>query len=480
MSIDDHTTEKPATSLADLQQAAHNDASYQSLLTAINDGFPPRADKSCSDLRQYWMVRDRLSISNGLATMDGRLIIPQACRSRILKSLHSAHQGTTKMMARAQQTVYWPRLGLEIRNTRYNCQKCNERAPSQPSEPLQLTPSPIYPFQSICMDFFQLGHHEYISIVDRFSCWIAIYHFPNGTTSGKLIKVCRDLFTAYGAPEEVSTDGGLQFTSSEFQGFLKDWGIKFRLSSAEYPQSNGRAEASVKSAKKIIRDSTNTDGSLNNDKAARATLQHRNTPIPELGISPAQLLFHRQLRDSLPANPKHYQLNKQWIISASEREEAFAKTNQDAENRFNRKAHPLAPLNIQTVVRVQSKGLWNKSGRIVEVLPHRQYRVRLDGSGRVTLRNRKFLRPAATSSNATQPSIIPSAEYSTMPTLTPPPAQVVTDADISSSPPTLSPATPAAPRTRVPRALKGLWDYNEPGQAESTCGQQRRSPATQN
>ena len=35
---------------------------------------------------------------------------------------------------------------------------------------------------------------------------------------------------------------------------------------------------------------------------------------------------------------------------------------------------------------------WNSTGRIVEVLPHRKYRVLKDGSQRVTDRNRKFLK----------------------------------------------------------------------------------------
>ena len=175
------------------------------------------------------------------------MIIPQSCRSQILKNLHSAHQGVSKMTARAQQTVYWPGIETAIRNTRYNCQKCNESAPSQRREPLQLSPAQIYPFQHICMDFFQLGHHSYLSVVDRFSGWIAVYHFANRTTSSKLITVCRDLFATYGAPEEISTDSGLQFTSSEFREFLKNWGIHHQLSSAEYLQWSccGLAEATV-------------------------------------------------------------------------------------------------------------------------------------------------------------------------------------------------------------------------------------------
>ena len=35
---------------------------------------------------------------------------------------------------------------------------------------------------------------------------------------------------------------------------------------------------------------------------------------------------------------------------------------------------------------------WMNTGTIVETLPHRQYRVLVDGSRRVTLRNRRFLR----------------------------------------------------------------------------------------
>ena len=49
---------------------------------------------------------------------------------------------------------------------------------------------------------------------------------------------------------------------------------------------------------------------------------------------------------------------------------------------------------------------WDKTGKVVEKLPHRQYRVKLDGSGHVTLRNRKFLRkilPACSDTQHTKP-----------------------------------------------------------------------------
>ena len=49
-------------------------------------------------------------------------------------------------------------------------------------------------------------------------------------------------------PEELSTGGEQQFISTVFQNFLTKWEVTHRLSSVEYPQSNGRAELGVKTA----------------------------------------------------------------------------------------------------------------------------------------------------------------------------------------------------------------------------------------
>ena len=35
---------------------------------------------------------------------------------------------------------------------------------------------------------------------------------------------------------------------------------------------------------------------------------------------------------------------------------------------------------------------WNNTGTVVEVKPHRQYRIMIDGSRRITLRNRRFIK----------------------------------------------------------------------------------------
>ena len=115
--------------------------------------------------------------------MSHRIVIDRSLRQQVLNNLHAAHQGTTGMTARANQTVYWPEMNASIRNHRSMCQSCYQIAPSQSPEPLILTPPPQWPFQQICADYFENEGHSYLTIVDRFSYWINIYHFPSTATA---------------------------------------------------------------------------------------------------------------------------------------------------------------------------------------------------------------------------------------------------------------------------------------------------------
>ncbi|KAK3880049.1 hypothetical protein Pcinc_001365 [Petrolisthes cinctipes] len=60
-------------------------------------------------------------------------------------------------------------------------------------------------------------------------------------------------------------------------------------------------------------------------------------------------------------------------------------------------------LGTQVWVQNQETKVWDRRGVVTETLPHRQYTVKLDGSGRVTLRNRRHLRAVRGSSHPTQP-----------------------------------------------------------------------------
>ena len=165
---------------------------------------------------------------------------------------------------------------------------------------------PDRPFQQIAADFASYGGKQFLILVDCKTDWPDIIEMGKDTTAAKLTTTLRDYFCRAAAPLDLLwSDGGPQFTSHHFADFLQTWGVTHVTSSPHYPQSNGKAEATVKSMKKII-SAAWTGHSVNWDQLSRALLQYRNTPCRKNGLSPAQKLFGHPVQDTLPAHRRSF------------------------------------------------------------------------------------------------------------------------------------------------------------------------------
>ena len=216
-----------------------------------------------------------------------------------------------------------------------------------------------------------------------------------------LVKTCRRLFAQFGVPEEIAHDGGSSYKSYEWMKFLEQWGIDQRKSSANYPQSNGRAELAVKSCKRLLTDNVDEFGNLDGARVTRALLIYRNTPVAGIGMSPAFMMYGRQLRDPLPTAPsyreRYGERSKVWTDISRGRELAAARKHAKVVERYDKDKRPLAPLSVGDCVSIQNRAgthplRWDRTGKVVERLEHRQYLVKADGSGLVLLRTRAHLR----------------------------------------------------------------------------------------
>ena len=201
----------------------------------------------------------------------------------------------------------------------------------------------------------------------------------------------------HGIPEEISSDGGSTYMAYVTQKFLSDYGVRHRVSSVAFPHSNQRAELAVKSMKRLCRENTNQDGSLDNDKFLRAVMTYRNTPDRDTKRSPAQVIFGRNLKDFLPAPLKRYQPQPQWVLLREDRENALRKRALRNTESLKIGTKQLEKLEVHDTVQIQNQvgnhpSRWDITGTVVEVRPFDQYIVKVHGSGRLTARNRKFLR----------------------------------------------------------------------------------------
>ena len=364
------------------------DSTSIELVAMIDDGFPDSRTEVPAHLKTFWPMRHELHHLEGVPFHNNKMYIPKSLRVEVLDCLHSAHQGEVGMKTSARNRFFWPGMDAAITQKRAQCKVCQRISPSQPSEPPVESPVPEFPFEMVCIDYFELMGHHYIIYVDRYSGWIDISQMTDGAFKTLATEV-RKYFGQWGVPRIIETDGGQPFTSEEFKAFLKRWGVKHRVSSAYFPQSNGRAELAVKTAKRLLQENTSRSGHLSTDRVTRALLQYRNTPgrgaTPE---SPAQIIFGRQLRDGLPTPS---QARPEWAKLRDLRERGHSQLHAKVTDKC------LEPLNVGDVVLVQNQHgskptRWDRTGLVVETLGNRQYNIKMDGSGRITLRNRRFLK----------------------------------------------------------------------------------------
>ncbi|XP_063067137.1 TANK-binding kinase 1-binding protein 1-like [Engraulis encrasicolus] len=149
--------------------------------------------------------------------------------------------------------------------------------------------------------------------------------------------------------------------------------------------------------KHLITDNTGPKGKLDTNSVQKAILHDHNTPDPDTKICPAMCLFGRPIQDFIPIPPGKYRPHATWRETLTAREEALRKRHIRTAENWAEHTKRLPPLKVGDFVRMQNQtGLhpnkWDRTGRVVEVRQHDQYVVKTDGSGRVSLRNRRFLR----------------------------------------------------------------------------------------
>ena len=272
-------------------KAAKEDEMYQQLQHFILNGFPDHRSQLPDSCRCYWNVREHLTFDDNLIVHGCRLLIPTKMCPQILSQLHESHQGSVRTKQRACLLVYWPGINNDIDNTILTCKQCQDHLPSNTKELIIHKPMPERSFQEVTADLCSHAGHTYLIIVDCYTDWPAIISLDHGTTASHLITHIRQSFCCTAIPDILWSGGGPQFTSKLFADFAQHWGFLHKFSSPHYLQSNSKAEATVKSMKKLIRYHGMADTYLDHDKLCRALLQYRNTPTRKDGLSPVQKLF---------------------------------------------------------------------------------------------------------------------------------------------------------------------------------------------
>ena len=187
-----------------------------------------------------------------------------------------------------------------------------------------------------------------------------------------MINISKKNFSRHGIPQVLYSDNATNFVNKVFRDFVKQWGIKHVSSSPHYPRSNGKAEATVKIAKKLIRKVED------NDEDLWLSLVHlRNVPN-KIGSSPVQRIFSRQTRTLTPSAITNYQ--PEIITNVSE---IIEKNKQNTKFYYDKASKHLPNLQFGQPVYAQINPESNKTwtpGYIEKQLTDRSYLVNVNGN----------------------------------------------------------------------------------------------------
>ena len=156
-----------------------------------------------------------------------------------------------------------------------------------PSQLCQLHPR----MADVCAtDIFTLEGVNYLIRGNFCSKMILIRHLPSSQSNTiKVILLLKKTFSEHGILEVLFSDNGPQYASAQFTDFCTSWSITQETLSPHYPESNGFAEAYVKSVKHA--------------------LQCASTAVP-IHSSPS---WHSKLHQSMPSS--HHLLSSCIITS---------------------------------------------------------------------------------------------------------------------------------------------------------------------
>ena len=279
--------------MQEIKSATEVDAELQALAPTITQGWPERRADVPSQLQVYFSFREELSIQDGVVLKGERIVVPSSLRQCVMDKVHASHLGIKGCYRRAKEAFYWPGIYKQITEFISRCSIYNSYKPEQQKEPLKCHEIPTRLWQSISADLFELNGTHYVITTDRYSNLFEL-DILTSTTARAVINKLKPHLARYGLPDRLATDSGPQFECAEFQKFAAEYQFEHVKTSLRYPQSNGKAENSVKTAKNILKKTADAS------RDPHLSLDFRNTLSEGMDSTPAQRLFSRRTRTELP------------------------------------------------------------------------------------------------------------------------------------------------------------------------------------
>ncbi|XP_063823684.1 uncharacterized protein K02A2.6-like [Ostrinia nubilalis] len=149
------------------------------------DGWPDQCD--IDGLKPYFNRKTELYEELGCLMWGYRVVIPEACRDKVLEIIHEPHMGIVKSKALARSYVWWAGIDEAVEGACRACSACAATAAAPPQHAPRPWPWPRRPWSRIHLDFMGpiLGK-TYLVVIDAMSKWIEVFQVPSTSASSTI------------------------------------------------------------------------------------------------------------------------------------------------------------------------------------------------------------------------------------------------------------------------------------------------------
>ncbi|GAU47101.1 hypothetical protein TSUD_403330 [Trifolium subterraneum] len=203
-------------------------------------------------------------------------------------SPYGVHYSGERTAAKVLQSgFYWPTLFKDAYEHAQRCDNCQKTGGiSRRNEmPLQS----ILEVEIMCLNGWKQMHHQRPMTVIKF--------------------LKKNIFTRFGTPRVLISDGGSHFYNSQLAKALEHYGVKHKVASPYHPQTNGQAEVSNREIKKILEKTVSTSRKDWSVKLDETLWVYRTTFKSPIGLTPFQMVYGKACH--LPVELEH---KAYWVL----------------------------------------------------------------------------------------------------------------------------------------------------------------------
>ena len=234
-----------------------------------------------------------VDISNGPA----RPFVPFSWRRRVFDAIHGlGHPGIERTREMIRQKFVWPSLRADVSKWArecLHCQRAKVRRHTVPEIGEFIVPNKR--FAHLHADLTKMpesnGYCHLLTVIDRFTRWPAAFPLKDTTTESVIDALTHGWISSFGVPKAITTDRGSQFTSAIWKQLCDTWGIEVHLTTSYHPEANGLIERFHRRLKESLRAQCGDDRAEWYWRLPMALLAIRTTLKPDVGASPADLVY---------------------------------------------------------------------------------------------------------------------------------------------------------------------------------------------